>query len=27
MVEAEQEDDVRKWTDALAEALRTAIGA
>jgi phosphoglucosamine mutase len=27
MVEAEQEDDVRQWTDALAEALRTAIGA
>jgi phosphoglucosamine mutase len=27
MVEAEHEDDVRRWTDALAEALRTAIGA
>ena len=27
MVEAEQEDDVRRWTDALAAALRTAIGA
>jgi phosphoglucosamine mutase len=27
MVEAEYEDDVRRWTDALAEALRTAIGA
>lgn len=27
MVEAEHEDDVRRWTDALAEALRTVIGA
>ncbi|MGA8674099.1 MAG: phosphoglucosamine mutase [Candidatus Acidiferrales bacterium] len=27
MVEAEHEEDVRRWTDALAEALRTAIGA
>ena len=27
MVEAEHEDDVRRWTDALAEALRKAIGA
>lgn len=27
MVEAEHEDDVRKWTDGLAEALRAAIGA
>lgn len=27
MVEAEHEDDVRRWTDALAAALRTAIGA
>jgi phosphoglucosamine mutase len=27
MVEAEYEDDVRRWTDRLAEALRTAIGA
>ena len=26
MVEAEHEDDVRRWTDALAEALRTAMG-
>jgi phosphoglucosamine mutase len=26
MVEAEHEDDVRRWTDALAVALRTAIG-
>ena len=26
MVEAEHEDDVRRWTDALAAALRTAIG-
>jgi phosphoglucosamine mutase len=27
MVEAEHENDVRRWTDALAEALRSAIGA
>ncbi|MFZ1972282.1 MAG: phosphoglucosamine mutase [Candidatus Acidiferrales bacterium] len=27
MVEAEHEDDVRRWTDALAAALRIAIGA
>ncbi|MGA7917374.1 MAG: hypothetical protein WCA00_19225, partial [Candidatus Acidiferrales bacterium] len=27
MVEAEREDDVRRWTDTLAAALRTAIGA
>jgi phosphoglucosamine mutase len=27
MVEAEHKDDVRKWTDALAEALRAAVGA
>ncbi|MGC2704970.1 MAG: hypothetical protein WA361_10685, partial [Candidatus Acidiferrales bacterium] len=27
MVEAEHEDDVRRWTEALAEALRTTIGA
>lgn len=27
MVEAEHEEYVRRWTDALAEALRTAIGA
>jgi phosphoglucosamine mutase len=27
MVEAEREDDVRRWTDALASALRSAIGA
>jgi phosphoglucosamine mutase len=27
MVEAEHEDDVRRWTDALAEALRTVLGA
>lgn len=27
MVEAEREEDVRRWTDALAVALRTAIGA
>jgi phosphoglucosamine mutase len=26
MVEAEQEDDVRRWTDSLANALRDAIG-
>jgi phosphoglucosamine mutase len=26
MVEAEHEDDVRRWTDALAQALRTVIG-
>ena len=27
MVEAEHEDDVRRWTDSLAGALRQAIGA
>jgi phosphoglucosamine mutase len=27
MVEAEHEDDVRRWTDALAGALRKSIGA
>jgi phosphoglucosamine mutase len=27
MVEAEHEADVRRWTDALAAALRSAIGA
>jgi phosphoglucosamine mutase len=27
MVEAEREEDVRRWTDALASALRSAIGA
>jgi phosphoglucosamine mutase len=27
MVEAEQEEDVRRWTDSLASALRSAIGA
>jgi phosphoglucosamine mutase len=27
MVEAEREEDVRRWTDALACAIRTAIGA
>jgi phosphoglucosamine mutase len=27
MVEAEHDDDVRRWTDSLAAALRTAIGA
>jgi phosphoglucosamine mutase len=27
MVEAERDDDVRRWTDALAGALRSAIGA
>jgi len=27
MVEAERDDDVRRWTDSLASALRTAIGA
>ena len=27
MVEAEREEDVRRWTEALAAALRTAIGA
>jgi phosphoglucosamine mutase len=27
MVEAEHEEDVRRWTEALASALRTAIGA
>jgi phosphoglucosamine mutase len=27
MVEAEREDDVRRWTDSLATALRTSIGA
>jgi hypothetical protein len=26
MVEAEHEDDVRRWTDSLANALREAIG-
>jgi phosphoglucosamine mutase len=26
MVEAEREDDVRRWTEALATALRTALG-
>jgi phosphoglucosamine mutase len=27
MVEAERDDDVRRWTDSLASALRAAIGA
>ena len=27
MVEAEHEDDVRRWTDALAGALRKSVGA
>ena len=27
MVEAEREEDVRHWTETLATALRTAIGA
>jgi phosphoglucosamine mutase len=27
MVEAEREEDVRRWTDALGSALRSAIGA
>jgi phosphoglucosamine mutase len=27
MVEAEHEDDVRRWTDSLANTLREAIGA
>jgi phosphoglucosamine mutase len=27
MVEAEREEDVRRWTDSLADALRTSIGA
>ncbi|MGH9747109.1 MAG: phosphoglucosamine mutase [Candidatus Acidiferrales bacterium] len=27
MVEAERDEDVRRWTDSLASALRTAIGA
>jgi phosphoglucosamine mutase len=27
MVEAERDDDVRRWTDALASAVRSAIGA
>ena len=27
MVEAEREEDVRRWTESLADALRTAIGA
>jgi len=27
MVEAEHEDDVRRWTDSIANALRTSIGA
>lgn len=27
MVEAEREEDVRRWTDALADALRSAIGS
>ncbi len=27
MVEAEREEDVRRWTDAMASALRAAIGA
>jgi phosphoglucosamine mutase len=27
MVEAEHEDDVLRWTDSLANALRSAIGA
>jgi len=26
MVEAEHEDDVRRWTDALAGALRKSVG-
>jgi phosphoglucosamine mutase len=27
MVEAEREEDVRRWTDSLAAALRSAVGA
>lgn len=27
MVEAEREEDVRRWSEVLAAALRTAIGA
>jgi phosphoglucosamine mutase len=27
MVEAERDEDVRRWTESLAGALRTAIGA
>jgi len=27
MVEAEQQEDVTRWTETLAEALREAIGA
>src|SRR5271169_2935380 len=27
MVEAEREEDVRRWTDSLASALRSSIGA
>jgi hypothetical protein len=27
MVEAEREEDVRRWTEAMASALRAAIGA
>jgi hypothetical protein len=27
MVEAEQQEDVTRWTEKLAEALREAIGA
>jgi phosphoglucosamine mutase len=27
MVEAERDEDVRRWTDSLASAVRTAIGA
>jgi phosphoglucosamine mutase len=27
MVEAERDEDVRRWTDSLASAVRSAIGA
>jgi phosphoglucosamine mutase len=27
MVEAERDEDVRRWSDSLASALRSAIGA
>jgi hypothetical protein len=27
MVEAEREEDVRRWTEALASAIRSSIGA
>jgi phosphoglucosamine mutase len=27
MVEAEREEDVERWTDSLAEALKASIGA